>query len=342
MTATGHEITASEISAAFSPEALELTLMPTEQCNFRCTYCYEDFAIGRMSPEVVAGLRRFLELRIPTLSRLSVNWFGGEPLLARDTVLTISELVGDLTAQHGVSCQVSATTNGYLLDEGLAQRLVAVGVRTYEISLDGPPAQHDLTRVTRGGLGTFARITENLDRLRDSDLDVTVILRLHITPANVAGYPSFLAELRSRYLCDPRFRLLFFPVEHLGGPLDDSFEILDHDTAIAVIRDLSALVNRPQPQTALFGPTYICYAAKPNSLIIRADGRLAKCTVALSDPRNDIGRLNSDGTVDIDGDAHLPWLSGWWRRDRDALRCPLDSLPVIPVEALRRRVAPVG
>jgi len=36
------------ILATLNPKSLELILYPTEQCNFRCTYCYEDFLIGRM------------------------------------------------------------------------------------------------------------------------------------------------------------------------------------------------------------------------------------------------------------------------------------------------------
>jgi len=43
---------------------------------------------------------------------------------------------------------------------------------------------------------------------------------------------------------------------------------------------------------------YICYASKANSLVIRADGRIAKCTVALNDERNHIGDLKPDGSLD--------------------------------------------
>src|SRR6476469_579832 len=32
--------------------ALELILMSSEDCNFRCKYCYEDFARGTMTPAV--------------------------------------------------------------------------------------------------------------------------------------------------------------------------------------------------------------------------------------------------------------------------------------------------
>ncbi|HEY0232414.1 MAG TPA: radical SAM protein, partial [Dokdonella sp.] len=64
-------------------------VLPTEKCNFRCTYCYEDFKIGRMQAPVVRGLKRLISNRAPSLRRLSLSWFGGEPLLAKPVVLEV-------------------------------------------------------------------------------------------------------------------------------------------------------------------------------------------------------------------------------------------------------------
>ncbi|PJJ00771.1 hypothetical protein BX264_1060 [Streptomyces sp. 2333.5] len=44
-----------ELVAALTDRTLHLIILPTEQCNFRCTYCYEDFSVGRMGPETVQG-----------------------------------------------------------------------------------------------------------------------------------------------------------------------------------------------------------------------------------------------------------------------------------------------
>ena len=42
---------------------LHLIVLPTEACNFRCTYCFEDFKLKRMEPWVVLGLERWLTSR---------------------------------------------------------------------------------------------------------------------------------------------------------------------------------------------------------------------------------------------------------------------------------------
>lgn len=55
---------------ALSSDRLHLILMATEQCNFRCVYCYEDFAIGRMRPWVVEGVKNLVATRIADISEL--------------------------------------------------------------------------------------------------------------------------------------------------------------------------------------------------------------------------------------------------------------------------------
>ena len=42
-------------------ERLKLILFPTEQCNFRCLYCYEDYQLPRMSNEIVGSIKLFLK-----------------------------------------------------------------------------------------------------------------------------------------------------------------------------------------------------------------------------------------------------------------------------------------
>ena len=61
-------------------DVLDLILLASEDCNFRCTYCYEDFKRGTMLPSVREGIKRFVEKRAPQLQNLTIGWFGGEPL----------------------------------------------------------------------------------------------------------------------------------------------------------------------------------------------------------------------------------------------------------------------
>ena len=46
---------------------LELIILPTEKCNFRCTYCYEDFAIGKMKRETINAVKELIKRRAKDL-----------------------------------------------------------------------------------------------------------------------------------------------------------------------------------------------------------------------------------------------------------------------------------
>ena len=71
---------------------------------------------------------------------------------------------------------------------------------------------------------------------------------------------------------------------------------------------------------------YVCYASQPNSLAIRSNGDLAKCTVALYDDRNRIGKLNEDGTITVDQNKVRLWMRGLATLNNLDLACPYGTM----------------
>jgi uncharacterized protein len=314
--------------SVFATNRLELTIFPTEQCNFRCVYCYEDYSIGRMPPEIVKGVKNLLSRRAAELSLLQIRWFGGEPLLALDIIEDVALHSVHLSDVYpSLQYFGSITTNGSLLTLKVAERLCELGIRAFQITLDGPQPLHDGTRLSRTGGGTYDKIHANLSALHGSKLPVEVELRLHLTPDNVSNLDAFADELCERYLVDRRFRLEFFPIENLGGPNAGKFGVLDHGLAVRVATRLRNGVKPRIPTLADVGDRYVCYAAMVNAFVVRANGHLAKCTTALSDTRNDVGVVLEDGSLLLDQGRCRAWLHGWGARDWSALQCPLDGLP---------------
>ncbi|MFD5888698.1 radical SAM protein [Streptomyces sp. NPDC060334] len=329
------QVADEDLITAFSNEILHLIVLPTEQCNFRCVYCYEDFSVGTMKAPVIMGVKRLLERRIPTLRQLHIGWFGGEPLLGLRVIEEISESVQLLAQKYpGLTYTSEATTNAYKLDSPTAQRLYELDVRHYQVTLDGPEEFHDQVRVRRNGEGSFERVWGNLLGLRSGSLDITVCLRVHVTPANLAVMPEFLNRISQNFLDDPRFTVLIKAVGHWGGPNDGTFDILESAEKYQAIKVLEKQVSQEavKGENALYRPGGVCYASRPNSLVIRAAGDIGKCTVALSDPANSIGRLLDDGTLELRDERVKPWFRGWNTVDSNVLGCPLVGLPRPPGE----------
>jgi uncharacterized protein len=311
--------------SAWAEDHLHLIVMPTEKCNFRCVYCYEDFSIGRMERPVIEGVKSLIRRRAPSLSSIEINWFGGEPTVAGDIVLEVMSDAQEVSREHGVALRGGMTTNGFLLSAEKYKSYYTCGIQDYQITLDGPQKVHDTTRLQASNKGSFTTIWKNLLDIKKVDAGGDILLRIHLTKQNIEAIPDFAAEVERTFGDDPRFRFSLQPVENLGGPNDISGLVISaparswgHRAGLP-----SESKNRMERQHP---DDYVCYAAKANSYVIRADGRVGKCTVALKSDANCIGRILEDGTLDIDAKKMAPWLSGWKTQDRAALSCPAASV----------------
>jgi len=323
-------LTFREQQQFLSRQALHLMLMPTEQCNFRCTYCYEDFTLGRMPPVVVAGIKALVQRRVDELRFLCIEWFGGEPLLAADTILEIQSWVCSLCAAHpGLRFSGQITTNGFLLRPSLFRQLLNAEVRSYQIPIDGPKECHDRQRVRANGEGTFDEVWANLVAMREETEPFTVLVRVHATQDNLASLKPFIGQLAAVFGQDPRFRLSLRAVERLGGPNDPHLAVLDAQQAkeldsLKAAAGEAGLAIHAGP-FAEPGALQGCYASAANSYVVRSNGELAKCTVALRHPENRVGVLHQDGSVSLDSAKMLGWMRGVFSGDRETLSCPMNG-----------------
>ena len=308
--------------------SFHLIIFPTEGCNFRCTYCYEDFELGTMKPGVVSGIKALVSNRIPELDSLRISWFGGEPLLARSVVRDISShIIRQTKHRSDFSYNAHMTTNGFFLDFDCAREMSRLGVSLYQISIDGDEAIHDKTRVSASRTGTFSQIWKNLLSIHESALPIEILLRVHFSSDTWQFLDPLIDKLNDAFSADPRFKIYFKPIERLGGPNDGSVKELSEAEKGQIKETLyGKLKNQNQRRDALKDQQYVCYAAKPNSLAIRADGQIAKCTVALHDKANSIGKLNPDGSMNINQELYRVWLQGYETLDKTMLACPYRAL----------------
>jgi len=321
----------SQVSEYVTHRRLELILLATERCNFRCTYCYEQFDHGRMEPAVVEGVKRLLSARSGELDVLRLAWFGGEPLLARGVIRDVMGHARALCRSHPqLQFYSDMATNGWLLTRGVFDELVDLGVATFQVTFDGPREWHDRRRLRIDGKGSFHRIWANLQSIHQSDREALIQVRVHVDGENYTDIPRFLEHFETEFGRDNRFILFIRPVSRLGGCGDDQLDFLDTDSDAGPIADLRRKADRcglSQIGDEQLSP--ICYAAKANTLVIRADGRVNKCTVALERPENQVGRIDARGKLALDQELMRTWIRGVISGDDEALSCPMNDFPRI-------------
>ena len=215
---TIEELKETQLLSVLSHSILDLHILPTEKCNFRCTYCYEDFLIGKMNKSIINGIKNLIKKRMPELKQLRLSWFGGEPLAAIDVVDDISHFSKNLADEKGCLYNFGMTTNGYLLDQARLNRVIHAGVTSFQISIDGPEHIHDKTRLRADGSGTFRKIWNNLLNMANSSYKFEVVLRVHVTPENYAFLPELIDKLKTNFRNDKRFSVFIKAIANLGGP----------------------------------------------------------------------------------------------------------------------------
>ncbi|PHF65992.1 MULTISPECIES: radical SAM/SPASM domain-containing protein [Priestia] len=303
---------------------LHLIIMPSEECNFRCVYCYETFPRDMMEHDVINGIKKLIASRIDKLSTLAISWFGGEPLLQPDIIKEITDSFLPDIEKYGINYKSNATTNGFYLTPELCKELVDRGIRTFNITLDGLEKDHDLSRVLKGGGKTFSTIINNLRELKKTDLNFKINIRNNFHPkTDIDNFVKFLSE---EFAGDSRFNVFFRPVGKWGGENDESLDVCEGREANNVMLDADLkAVKHDLPVVSLnefIQPLgSVCYAAKPNSFVIGANGTLYKCTVALESDFNKIGKIKKNGELDIDYDKFALWVLGGADEDPHCQKC---------------------
>jgi uncharacterized protein len=145
-----------------------MCLIVTNDCNFRCRYCFLHRPGNYMSEETCRKAIDYL-LRISSPKLRQVLLYGGEPLLNWDVCKSAIKHIkeNDNRAIIGIS------TNGSLINEEIANFLAENNVRV-SLSIDGPGKVHNLMRKDLKGKGTFKLAMRGYKLLKKADADVGV------------------------------------------------------------------------------------------------------------------------------------------------------------------------
>jgi len=172
------------------------TLMVTYRCNFHCAMC--DMPL-QASAQARSGMtefdtarflgiiNEFAELGVP-----GIGFTGGEPLL-RDDIFDL------LTETRRLGMIAHLNTNGWLLGDDQAQRIIDIGVDSVNVSLDGAvAATHDRIRRTQGSFDRAVRAVKRLVNLKQKHgSHVRIKTVAVIDETNIDEVPQMLALART-------------------------------------------------------------------------------------------------------------------------------------------------
>ncbi|MBF0410581.1 MAG: SPASM domain-containing protein [Candidatus Riflebacteria bacterium] len=290
---------------------LDVVIMPTLNCNFSCVYCFEKPRISSMSAEMVSATDTFVENMIPDFKLLVLHWYGGEPLLESDVVINLTKRISRVARKHNVFTVTHITTNGYCIDQIVADNLFTCGITEFQITVDGSQYFHDRLRLLKGGGDTFNRITENICMLAALDASVKITLRVNFNAENITSIPELLESFPRQIRL--QLRVMFVPI--FGKCSSSMEEDLPSEKAADLTCEYYSLAAEHGYDVSLAaaglrsGRLNYCYAERENQYIINYNGDVFKCSADTFQSENRFGWINSEGSFIKDEKKWENWLN---------------------------------
>ncbi len=280
-------------SIDYNPETYNIIINPTMNCNFKCWYCYEThIKDSKMGKTQIDRVIRHIEEKLSpgTVRHFALGWFGGEPLLYfRQVVLPILEYVNSFIVDKAITFQSDFTSNGLLISDELLSDCKRLGVRSFQITLDGHRQRHNEVRFISKERGSYDEIVLNIKRCLK--YGIKVICRINLSKET---FNEDLIQIAYDFsdLSDGEKKIISFAFHQVWQEETDlNKEIL---SMIQCFKDQGLQTNYSK-----FSDTvqFSCYADKMNQATINYNGDVFKCTARDFKTENREGVLMDDGVI---------------------------------------------
>lgn len=300
---------------------LFLTICPTMNCNFNCSYCFEKHRIGKMSMEIQDAIISFIKRIINNnrITKLKVTWFGGEPLLAVDVINSLSKKLIEFCNNENIQYNSNIVTNGYLLTQEIVDNFFENKITSYQITLDGIGEIHNKTRHLINNGPTFDKIISNLTNLK---IKGTISIRHNLHKDNtkeVEPLKKYIKDLAKKsgnniyyYTAFVRDNEYILEEENLDFVNSENYYYYEIDKKIKEIN----------PYKGKY-----CGAQSLNSIAIDELGNLYNCWEDVSKTEYSFGRVEKWNINNPIGTANNPQImidyinTGGNIRDEECLNC---------------------
>lgn len=281
------------------PASLPLVIAPGLGCNYKCHYCFERPWLNRgssMSEETEDAIVQLVERTIeakPSIRRIHVTWFGGEPLLYPNTLASLSGKLINLCNLQSLRYSASIITNGRLLTPSVIDLLVEHKTGQAQITLDGLEKRYCLEKGVKPR--DFKCVLENLSAAADQ---MPVGVRINTDGTNKEEVLSLVDIIAQRHKSNLPLAVYLAPIQ------TDSIvkNLTTAESVHALEREVSFYCRKNHPSIRFEIKAHTCRITCACSLTSRIgicvgpDGELYRCQRHMGNKAHTIGNVWSGRT----------------------------------------------
>lgn len=184
----------------------QITINPTRNCNFSCWYCVQPHKQSMMSEDTQNKIKLHIANLVSQkeIKNLELSWFGGEPLLGfHEVIYPMSKYCKNLFEENDLQLTQQITTNGYLIDEAMVEKMQEINLNNFQITLDGDEKRHNTMR-NENGQPSFKTILHNINLIcagiKNPNISLRINYDLKTLNGNITGVLDSIPQEYRKYI----------------------------------------------------------------------------------------------------------------------------------------------
>lgn len=280
-------------------------ILTTSNCNARCFYCYEKGKPNyMMTEETASNVAEYIINNTNDVERLTLNWFGGEPLLNPSVITLITRRVRNALCNKRINSTI-ITNASLFTKEMICLAKDEWKLSNIQITLDGLSDYHEKRKAYINKRYTFDKTIETIGNLLDAGLYVT--LRLNYDKENYEDIIRLIYFISNTYGNPSNLSCYSYPLFNNSHYKNQNYLSSDDIPKYeSRIKDVLVETGYYNPLKMSLRRTNACFATDPYSCVIDPQGFIYKCSMDMYDPSRSLGDVKNGVTM---GNQLIEWTT---------------------------------
>lgn len=277
-----------------SDKCVNITIYPTQACNARCFYCFEQNEQRYWMTENTADkVVNYITKTLSVDNELIFRWFGGEPLLGEKIIDRIINGVNSYFEGKLTYHSIIITNNSLITDELIEKFKTTWHVRKVQTTIDGYREEHDKRKAyVDSSIDRYQQTINNIRKILDAG--IFAICRFNFDKYNMFQFEKVLEDL-DEFKDNPKF---FIHATTLRNKIHSEDEARKRYIYPEDYNDFYTYVFGQLFEKGFYKDVInilplrarnVCLACTIGGLIINSEGKFFRCLQHYLDEENCVG-----------------------------------------------------